>query len=42
MDKIITVLSYRNFITEMSYAPYCKKTYILIINIFQHTHVSNI
>ena len=23
MDKIITVLGYKNFITEMSYAPDC-------------------
>ena len=33
MDKIITVLGYKNFITEMSDAPDCSKLYTVLYHI---------
>ena len=32
MDKIITVLGYKKFITEMSYAPDCLRRIKVLIN----------
>ena len=34
MDKIITVLGYKNFITEMSYAPDCKLDFSSYISLY--------